>query len=552
MSTENGDKAFTTSTNACLDFFTRIVRNADIKDYLTAFNTAWAEDIPTAIQLLYNLRDIRSGKGEKLIPAVILTCLKIQLSESQYEAVLKQYIEYGCWKDVLKIMEMSVRFNNNIKNTIEVKLFSNQLQQDYDILNTSTNNKENKNVAISLCAKWAPSEKMHYNNKPICAATQIAKFLHLNPKQYRLMLTSLRKHLNVLEMLMATQQFDKIDFSKLPSIAFMKMKHAFNRDTNANFHQSDERKLLHTSYETYLTQLKAGNTKVNVKGIQPHELVSTYFKSSTIDDLVEEQWKTIKADIKKSGVFRDVSAIVDVSSSMDGQPMEVAIALGILVAECTEGPFYGNLITFHEYPTWLKLTGNTLLEQVKCVKSAQWGGSTNLRAVFDMILQNAISANLTNEEMIKTLFIFTDMQFNQCDFGNWQSTFEYMQNLYTQHGYNIPKIVCWNLCTSGSKTVPVLKNEQGFVMLSGFSNELLKAVLSADLEQFTPLNMMLHVLEPYIVPDVIANLSDADVYILNGKSGINGKNDNSININELKKAVDDSKFKQAFKAKNNK
>ena len=49
--------------------------------------------------------------------------------------------------------------------------------------------------------------------------------------------------------------------------------------------------------------------------------------------------------------------------------------------------------------------------------------STNLRAVFDLILQDAINADLLPEQMIKTIFIFTDMQFDSATDSN-NSTFE--------------------------------------------------------------------------------------------------------------------------------
>jgi hypothetical protein len=117
-----------------------------------------------------------------------------------------------------------------------------------------------------------------------------------------------------------------------------------------------------------------------------------------------------------------------------------------------------------------------------------------MRKVFDLILQNAINAQLTPDEMIKTLFIFTDMQFDSCD-GQGQSSFEYAQQQFEQHGYKLPLIVCWNLRTSSSKCFPTTQDEVGFVMLSGFSSELLKCVMTG--ENYTPMIMLNQVLMPY-------------------------------------------------------
>ncbi|AKI80468.1 hypothetical protein QJ850_gp231 [Acanthamoeba polyphaga mimivirus] len=539
--TENGDKAYTTSGSDCIDFFVRITRNSQLTDYISTFGKAWNEDKNIAMKILYNLRDIRTGKGEKLIPVVIMTYLKFHLDTDVYNSIVTDFVSmYGCWKDLLKIVEIETRFrlstpsvsNKNI-NPIEIKLFADQLQKDFDTVNNSTGTSK---VAISLCAKWAPSEKQHYNKAPLLIADSIRSQMGLTPRQYRKMLTKLRSHLQVLEMLMSTHQHDKIDFSKLPSIALMKMKNAFNRDTNSQGTKSDSRVNLHTSYTKYLQELSKGKTKVNTKGIQPHELVGQYLSSSVFDQLVESQWDAIKKEVSDSGAFNNVTAVVDVSGSMHGQPMQVAIALGILVAECTSGPYHGRVITFHEKPSWHHLTGSNLVEKVKCMQDAPWGGSTNMKSVFDLVLQNAINAKLKPHEMIDTLFIFTDMQFNQCDYSGLESTFEYGQRKFTEAGYTFPKVVCWNLRTSNSKSLPLMKNEQGYVMLSGFSAELLKCIMNA--EEFNPMSMLLHVLEPYVLNPVFINSETID---------INSIIDDESNKDNFNKAVERSKFKKSYK-----
>jgi hypothetical protein len=527
--TENGDAALSTSGNHNLDFFTRITRSATFNDYIDAFTKAWKENKETAFQVLMNMRDVRNGKGEKLIPIVLMVYLKFNIEPHTYEAILRKMLEYGCWKDVLRIVEIGNRLNN-LTTRPEIRLFAEQLARDTKAIEEATSEKK---AIISLCAKWAPSEDSHYDHHPMFAAKNIMNIMGFTPKEYRLCLSKLRKHLGILEMLMSTQQFDLIDFSKIPSMAITKMKHAFSRDTNADGIESEPRKKLHMSYTEFLRKLTEGKTKVNIKGIQPHELVSTYIDGnlSGANELVEGQWAALKQRIKEAGAFRNVTAIVDVSSSMTGQPMQVSIALGILVAECTTGPFHGKVITFQSQPSWHHLIGKNLMEQVKCMKSAPWGGSTNMRATFDLILNEAVAAELTQEEMVKTLFIFTDMQFNSPECGGRQleSTFEYAQRAFTEKGYQLPRIVCWNLRTSSNKTMPVSSNEQGYAMLSGFSAELLKCILNA--QEFSPVAMMMHVLEPYDIPTEISNCSVLDLQP----------------VDHLEKAVNKSAIKKSFK-----
>lgn len=537
--TENGDKAFSTSGNCNLDFFVRITRGAPLKDLLETFRKAWVEKKEIAIQNFFNIRDIRGGKGEKLIPQVLLVLLKRTVPNA-YEVILERMVEYGYWKDVMRVVEIDTRLNlilHNTKNptndvSVEVKLFAKQLQKDIDTLN---NHEGEKKATISLCGKWAPREKSHFNHHPIFLANKIMIEMNMKPKEYRKMLTQLCKHLNILEMLMSTQQFDKIDFSKIPALALRKMRGAFNRNSNSEGVETEERKNLCLSYKDFLQKLAEGKTKVNIKGTQPHELVDTYiFKNNNIDPLIEGQWKELKKRVLEDGAFCDVTAVVDVSGSMDGLPMQVAIALGILVAECTEGPFHGQVITFHEKPSWHILTGDTLKDQVKCMKKAPWSGSTNMIAVFSLILEQAIKAKLKREQMVKTLFIFTDMQFDSVDCGR-KSTFEVAKKMFEEKGYNLPKVVCWNLRTSSAKTLPVTQNEEGFVMLSGFSAELLKSILTGN--EFTPFTMMMHVLEKYSVPESITTCDINDLVF-----------DEEF-VSALETAVKKSEIKKMFKGK---
>ena len=60
----------------------------------------------------------------------------------------------------------------------------------------------------------------------------------------------------------------------------------------------------------------------------------------------------------------------------------------ILVSEITNEEFRDHrIIAFESNPTWVNLEScNNVIEKVKKVKNASWGGSTNLEATFDMIL----------------------------------------------------------------------------------------------------------------------------------------------------------------------
>ena len=119
------------------------------------------------------------------------------------------------------------------------------------------------------------------------------------------------------------------------------------------------------------------------------------------------------------------------------------------------------------------------------------GMSTDLVRAMDKILKTAKSGNVPQEEMPETLLIMSDMQFNQCARFD-HSAMKMIARKFEAAGYELPKIVFWNL--NAKDNVPVSFDKSGVALVSGFSPSILKAVLAADMEQFTPEAIMMKAL----------------------------------------------------------
>ena len=79
------------------------------------------------------------------------------------------------------------------------------------------------------------------------------------------------------------------------------------------------------------------------------------------------------------------------------------------------------------------------------------------------------------------------MQFDQCAKYD-DSAMQMIERKYAEAGYAVPQIVFWNL--NAADNVPVKFNEKGVALVSGFSPSIVKSVLAADLEEFTPEEIM--------------------------------------------------------------
>ncbi|KAL2469713.1 Uncharacterized conserved protein UCP015417 [Abeliophyllum distichum] len=164
------------------------------------------------------------------------------------------------------------------------------------------------------------------------------------------------------------------------------------------------------------------------------------------------------------------------SESMSGIPMEVSVALGVLVSELSEDPWKGKLITFSANPELQEVKGDTLKAKTEFVRNMDWGMNTNFQKAFDRILDVAVEGKLSEEQMIKRVFVFSDMEFDQASEKPWETDYQAVQRKFREKGYqNVPEIVFWNL--RDSRATPVMANQSGVALVSGFSKNLLTMFL---------------------------------------------------------------------------
>src|SRR5690606_11972890 len=169
---------------------------------------------------------------------------------------------------------------------------------------------------------------------------------------------------------------------KLPSKAGMIYRQAFLRNDNER-------------YTDFLDKLSSGEKKINSSTLYPYEITSKAMRtfSNQETQLLDGMWKNLPdyiGDKKENSI-----AVVDVSGSMSGRPMEVAISIGLYLAERNEGVFHNNFFTFSERPQLVTVKGTNIVEKVQNMRRADWGYSTNIESVFNQILDVAVTYNVS-------------------------------------------------------------------------------------------------------------------------------------------------------------
>ena len=509
--TDNNGIALKTTNNIFLDLFVNIGRDYSYEELSNNMNECMKINPYKTIAIIFNCRDRKNGKKEKKISNDAMKWLKKNYWTKTYEGNIYNYInKYGCWNDILTKKYVDLY-------DFEIQLIAEQLIKDKKNLEL--------NEPISLCAKWAPSENKKYDkrnnisekiglkiytildnsNELSDEINKKYKFQNKYKEFYRKMyLTPLRNKINIIEKLMCNNEWNKIKYEKVPAIASKKFKNAFLK-------HDQER------YNEYLNNVMSGNTKINVTGILPHELVNYYLtnENAEIDNTIESQWKTILQEIKSSKLFNNLISVVDVSGSMfnakNGSiPAQVAIALGLLISNCTIGSFKNKVITFHETPEFHEIKGETLKEQVECIKKANWGYNTNFESIADLIINYGKQNILSDSDMPQKLVILSDMQFDEAiknyDYNEEiqkdknNTKLELLYDTFSQNfinnNYKVPKLIYWNLNSDNTQSFPVDSKIENTAIISGFSEQLLKIFMEYD--DFNPEIVLDKILEKYI------------------------------------------------------
>ena len=208
-------------------------------------------------------------------------------------------------------------------------------------------------------------------------------------------------------------------------------------------------------------------------GLLPHQIIKSLYKDG--EQVAELQWERMVSDVAKKGKLTNCIAFCDVSGSMNGTPMEVCVALGLLVSELSEEPWKGKLFTCSQDPQLHLIKRDTLLAKTEFTREMDWGMNTDLQKVFDQILEVAVEAKLTEEQLIKRVFVFSDMEFDDATGQRrniwvgldtedrdpeeemkkgWETDYGVIQRKFLEKGYNkVPEIVFWNLRDSMSTLV---------------------------------------------------------------------------------------------------
>ena len=464
--TENGAVGYRTTGKELLDlnFAVASLRKMGDEEVINRFMKAFYEDQLLAMKWLFYARDIRQGIGERRLFRVVLENL-VNTNPEAVIPVINLIPEYGRFDDLWCLLD------NEDSAKVIYQIVDKQLKQDWD------NMKANK--SISLLAKWMPSinassAKTKEYGKKLCKA------LEMTEREYRKSLSKLRKYLDVVEVKMSDKNWSEIKYEAVPSRANLIYNNAFLRN--------DEMRR-----KEYLSKLEKGETKINASTLFPHDIVHKYCQDyrGRKNETIEALWKSLPDTVKGCGntiVVADgsgsMNCCVDFNSRVSA--LEVANALAIYFAERSSSQFKDKYITFSERPQIVNFSQcNSLCEKLRVAQAHCEVANTNIEKVFELILTTAVNNHMTQEDLPQNILIISDMEFDMATGQRYsqQKDFDIYAQRFATAGYKLPRLVFWNV-NSRTGTIPVKENELGVALVSGFSPNIAKMVMSNELDPY--------------------------------------------------------------------
>lgn len=462
--TENHAITHRTTESKLLDMFAMgaSMRNRSDNDVILMFKDAYEENPEYALKCLFYIRDIRGiGQGERRFFRVCMNWLAKNYTEAARRNM--PYIaEYGRYDDFYCLVD----------TPLEKEMFDflkNQLIYDMS------------GATPSLLAKWLCSCNAS-SRKTIALGNKTRQAFGLTQKEYRKVLSILRKRINVLERLMSANQWEDIKFDAIPSKAGLKYKKCFaNKD------------IIKKQYENFA---KDKTTKVNAAALYPYEVVEKalqcrYTNMDNTDRLmVNKYWENLPNWVKDAN-FNGI-CVCDTSGSMAGTPINVAISLSLYCAERAGGPFANHYISFASRPQLIETNGVDFVDKVERIYRTNLVDNTNIEAVFDLLLNTAIQNNCSQEEIPQNVVIISDMQVDAArgigrnynyNTGRWETNpnipmetlMESIRKKWAANRYQLPHLVYWNV---DARDNTILDGGENVSYVSGFSPSIFRSILT--------------------------------------------------------------------------
>lgn len=462
LSENGGVVAKSAGEGALLDLFALIggMRHQPDEEIINKWKAAYKENPELAANLILYTRDVRnSGLGERRIGRLLLRELA-KLEPKKVERNFHTIVNAGRWDDLFYSLE-GTSIEDSMWSFVVAQLVE-------DIKNMQ------KDKPISVLAKWVPSINTS-SKETRRLANKFCKVMKVSPRTYRKTLSKLRAYLDVVERKMSANEWNKINYETVPSLAMSRYTKAFN------IHSPE-------AFGEYKEKLSKGEAKVNASVITPSEICKKFLigggrKAWTdwgygynqreevkgiLDEVDKVQWGSLPNYVEGN---HDVVVMSDISASMSSpnfEPIAASVGLATYFAQRNTGKYKNLYMSFAGNPSFIKLEENWDIE--KCfsyVLSRAVSYNTDLDAAMRVIFEVAVASG----EAPAALLIVSDGEVDRyATSGIFDSIASKWAKKYKEAGLTPVKIISWNVAARNGTVLAPASDNVAYVSGSSAGN----------------------------------------------------------------------------------
>ena len=426
-------------------------------------DAAYRENRELFVRFMFYLRDVLGGIGERDTFRRMFVWFSKE-NPAAAEKLLRYLPAYGRWDDLVHV---ALNTKSAGVAAEAARVIAGQIKTDLESDN------------VSLLGKWLPS--VNAGKKSAADARKLVSLINktykcsMNAAYYRKAVSKLRAKAGIVEHHIAAKTYGDINYEAVPSLA--------NTRYSKLFLKYDEKRR-----REYLESVSKGEKKINSSAAFPHDI---WRKVSVNDNTADEMWKALPNFITNDSrvlVVRDGSgSMLSRIPNSVATAMDVASSLCVYFAERLTGEFHNKFITFSSYPDLVELPEGTLYQKKRFLNRYDDCSNTDIEATFQLILDTAVKNQMKQEDLPDTLLIVSDMEFDSATYGDRsKKLFNNISERWSDAGYKMPKLVFWNV-NSRTETIPMTQNENGVILVSGFSAAICKTVLSNETDPYKAL-----------------------------------------------------------------
>jgi uncharacterized protein with von Willebrand factor type A (vWA) domain len=455
--TQNGDFSYKSSLSKCLDLYTSLSNNRDIKHLKQLFNEAYAEDHELTLSIILNGYAIRGPSIEK--------------KEGKNHLIGKWLPrEKGSEKEIFELLVQ--------------RLFT------YDYERNRNRAKKRYRKAISNVLKT-----MTYKFPEIKMAAKedfSPEYFNTLPSYYR------KNHTGKI-----------VKGKMIGNQRYIERVHSENYKKHL---ESKTKKINTQNGMMSIVGIIKEITKIFFSNFYYHNPFEKLEFNETYELMLQEIYeKTMERINEETNERTDFLVVLDGSGSMFGdmngvQPIIVGIALSVFFSKMNVN-YKDIIIAFSESPSIIKLSGNNWHERLESLISQMNSESFGLNTNFDKMLDLVVNLfDRSNSTKFPSTLIISDMQVDQCDNNYNSNTFierakskiyeSYEKKGLDYSNVNVSKLFLLINVNSTFRNKPVLKHDGGIAMLGTTKQTVVEDFLTMN-EFINPETSMINALFDY-------------------------------------------------------